>query len=102
MITRNQLVCSQRGTPSNHHNRQWELLTTANHYICMETPTFKHLSRLEICQRMTALCQRSADETLPGPEQERLQFASDKFRMEADDLAFQDLQQALMWAQRRH
>jgi hypothetical protein len=88
MLTRNKQVCSQRGTPSNHHNRQWELLTTATHYICMET--LKHLSQMEICRRMSILCQWSANETPPGPEQDRLQFASRKFWIEADNLAIQD------------
>jgi len=46
---------------------------------------------------MAAICQRSADQTLPGPEQERLQLASDKFRDEADTLALADLQQSSHW-----
>ena len=55
-----------------------------------------------ICQRMSTLCQRPADETLSGPEHDRTEFASQKFKTEAEDLAFQNLQQALMWPQRRH
>ena len=68
----------------------------------METPMFKNLSRKEICRRMSALCQRSADEAPAGIEQERLQVASNKFRVEADYLAFQDLQEALIWPERLH
>jgi hypothetical protein len=62
----------------------------------MENAMFKNLSPLEICRRMAAICQQSADETLPGIEQERFQRVSDKFTDEADDLAFQDLQLALV------
>ena len=46
---------------------------------------------------MAAICQRSADQTLPGLEQERLQHASDKFRDEADTLALAHLQQSSHW-----
>ena len=60
---------------------------------------FENLSPMEVCQRMSVICQKSADETLPGIEQERLQRVSDKFRDEADSLALQDLQQALLWPQ---
>jgi hypothetical protein len=43
---------------------------------------------------MAALCRKSANETLPGPEQESMQLASDKFSVEADCLAAQDLEPA--------
>jgi hypothetical protein len=79
-----------------------ELPFAATRYIFMETPAFKHLSQSAICLRMAMLCQRSADETPPGPEQDRHQAASDKFRIEADELAIQDLQRALLWPVRRH
>jgi hypothetical protein len=57
----------------------------------MENTTFKNLSRLEVCRRMPALCQKSADEMLPGVDHDRFQIASDKFREEADNLAALDL-----------
>jgi hypothetical protein len=63
----------------------------------MENNRFKNLSAIQICNRMAAICQRSADQTLPGLEQERLQLASDKFRDEADTLALADLQQSSHW-----
>jgi hypothetical protein len=62
----------------------------------MENAMFKNLSPLEICRRMAAICQQSADETLPGIEQNQFQRVSDKFSDEADELAFQDLQLALL------
>jgi len=61
---------------------------------------FANLSRMEICRKMAAICQTSADETCPGVEQERLQLASDQFRGEADELAIQELQAALLWPMR--
>jgi hypothetical protein len=63
----------------------------------MENPRFKNLSAIQICNRMAAICQRSADEALPGLERERHQHASDKFRDEADTLALADLQQSSQW-----
>jgi hypothetical protein len=66
----------------------------------MENAMFKNLSPLEICRRMAAICQQSADETLPGIEQMRFQRVSDKFRDEADHIAFQDLQLALLGSPR--
>ena len=71
-----------------------EPLIAATRLVCMETLTLKHLSQVEICRRMATLCQRSAKETPPGPEQERMQIASYKFSFEADDLAIQDLRRA--------
>ena len=58
---------------------------------------FKNLSRIDICHRMSAICQMSADESLPGDEQARLQMASDKFRNEADALTLTDLQKSPYW-----
>jgi len=72
----------------------------AARYKGMESAVFKNLSPLEICRRMSAICQQSADETPPGIEQDRFQRVSDKFRDEADDLAMQDLQLALLWSPR--
>jgi hypothetical protein len=66
----------------------------------MENAMFKNLSPMEICRRMAAICQQSANETLPGIEQERFQSVSDKFRDEADELALQDLQLALLGSAR--
>jgi hypothetical protein len=68
----------------------------------MENTMFKNMSRMAICRRMATICQKSADETLPGVEQEKFQMASNKFREEADDLAIQDLYQALLPTQRLH
>ena len=53
----------------------------------MEDTLFKNLSRIEVCRKMSAICQESADETKPGAERERLQTAANKFRDEADALA---------------
>jgi hypothetical protein len=53
----------------------------------MEDNLFKNLSPIEVCRKMSAICQKSADETSPGAEQERLQTAANKFRDEADTLA---------------
>ena len=58
---------------------------------------FKKMSAIEICHRMAAICQNSADVNLPGPERERFQFVSDKFRDEADTLALADLQHSPEW-----
>jgi hypothetical protein len=77
-------------------------VAAANRFVDMEHTMFKSLSPLEICRRMSAICQEAADETPPGIEQERLQKVSDKFRDEADSLAIQDLQEALVWPQRLH
>jgi hypothetical protein len=57
----------------------------------MENILFRNLSPIEVCRKMSAICQKSADETSPGAERERLQIASDKFKDEADDLAALDL-----------
>ena len=57
---------------------------------------------MEVCLRMATICQKAADESLPGIEQEKFQIASDKFRDEAGDLAIQDLYQALLAPQRFH
>jgi hypothetical protein len=57
----------------------------------MENTLFKNLSPIEVCRKMSAICQKSADETSPGAERERLQIASDKFRDKADNLATLDL-----------
>ena len=57
---------------------------------------FRNLSRKEVYRRMATICQKAADESLPGIEQEKFQMASDKFRDEADNLATQDLHQALL------
>jgi hypothetical protein len=62
----------------------------------MENFMFRNLSRMQVCRKMAMICQQSADETDPGVDHERLQDASDKFRAEADQLAIQDLQQALL------
>jgi hypothetical protein len=67
----------------------------------MEPPAPNYLSQVENCRRLAALRQKSADEAPPGPEQERHQVASDKFLIEADDLAFQALLQALLWPLKR-
>ena len=48
---------------------------------------FRHLSQMEVCRRMTVICQKSADQTPPGAEHDQLQAASDKFRDEAKSLA---------------
>jgi len=61
----------------------------------MENLLFANLSRMEICRKMAAICQRSADGTRWGIERERLQLASDQFRKEANELAMQALQAAL-------
>jgi hypothetical protein len=68
----------------------------------MENTPFRNLSPMQICLRMAALCQRSADESLPGIDQDRFQMASDKFRDEADSLAIEDLRQALLPSPRFH
>jgi hypothetical protein len=53
----------------------------------MEDTPFKNLSRIEVCRKMSAICQKSADETRPGAERERLRAAANKFSDEADALA---------------
>jgi hypothetical protein len=53
----------------------------------MEDTLFKNLSPMEICRKMSAICQKSADETRPGAERERLLVAANEFRDEADALA---------------
>jgi hypothetical protein len=53
----------------------------------MKDTLFKNLSPIEVCRKMSAICQKSADETRPGAEQERLRAAANKFRDEADALA---------------
>ena len=58
---------------------------------------FKNLSAIEICHRMAAICQNSADVNLPGPDRDRLQSVSEKFRREADSLALADLQHSPEW-----
>ena len=71
-------------------------------YTGMENTQFKNLSRLEICRIMAVLCQKAADETIPGADQDRFQMASDKFSDEADSLAIEDLQQAVLQPLRLH
>jgi hypothetical protein len=66
----------------------------------MENLMFENMSRMEICRRMSAHCQRSADETPAGDERETMQRASDKFKDEADQLAFDGLLAALIWPDR--
>jgi hypothetical protein len=100
-VTRNQQVCSRSGPAFKASQLKRERLIGATRYIGMETPTSKHLSQLEVCRRMSTLCQMSAAETPPGPEQERMQLASHKFSIEADELAVQDLEHALVWPLRR-
>jgi hypothetical protein len=68
----------------------------------MENTQFKNLSRMEICRIMAALCQKAADETIPGVDQDRFLMASDKFSDEADSLAIEDLQQILLQPLRLH
>ena len=51
---------------------------------------FKNLSPIEVCQKMSAICQKSADETSPGTERERLQAAANKFVDEANAPRFGD------------
>lgn len=63
----------------------------------MENLRFKNLSAIQVCHRMAAICQKSADQTVPGLEQQRLQLASNKFRDEADALALADLRQSVDW-----
>ena len=55
----------------------------ASRSLGMENSAFQKLSPMEICRRMSAICQKSADETRPGIHQRRLQKASDRFRDEA-------------------
>ena len=50
----------------------------------MENTMFENLSPEEVCRKMSAICQKSADETPPGAARERLLAASRKFRNEAD------------------
>ena len=66
-------------------------------YDEMENPMFRNLSVIDVCRRMSAICQKSADESLPGIGQARLQMASDKFRSEADVLTLAHLQQSSHW-----
>jgi hypothetical protein len=62
----------------------------------MENTLFKNLSPIEVCRKMSAICQKSADETSPGTERERLQKAADQFREEANALKFRDEANALL------
>jgi hypothetical protein len=55
----------------------------------MENTQFKNLSPMEVCRKMSAICQKSADETSPGAARERLQTASNKLRDDADRLEMQ-------------
>jgi len=66
----------------------------------MENAMFRNLSPMEICRKMSAICQKSADETAPGIDKQRLQSVSDKLSDEADGFAIQDLQEALLWPHR--
>ena len=52
----------------------------------MENRIFENLSQMEICRKMSVICQKSAEETLPGIDKQRLQTVSDYFRNEADAL----------------
>jgi hypothetical protein len=61
----------------------------------MEKLLFANLSRMEICRKMAAICQISADGTTWGIERERLQLASDQFKKEANELALRELQTAV-------
>jgi hypothetical protein len=62
----------------------------------MENFMFRNLSRMQVCHKMAMICQQSANETDPGIDHDRLQNAANRFRVEADELAIQDLQQALL------
>ena len=64
--------------------------TSDREAIGMENSMFENLSPIEVCRKMAAICQKSADETSPGAERERLQIASDKFMHEAKCLAMSD------------
>ena len=56
----------------------------------MENTLFEKLSPLEVCRKMSALCQQSAEETSPGAQRERLQAAANKFKDEAIALKMGD------------
>jgi hypothetical protein len=64
--------------------------------MMMENTIFEHLTQMEICQRMAVICQKSADQSLPGAERDQFQAACDKFRDEADSLATKDWQRTLL------
>ena len=70
--------------------------------MAMENTMFKNLSRMEVCRRMATICQKAADECMPGIQLEKFKMASDKFRNEADYLATKDLHQALLPPHRVH
>jgi hypothetical protein len=53
----------------------------------MKNTMFENLSPMEVCRKMSAICQQSADETAPGLSHERLQIATNKLKDEADTLA---------------
>ena len=64
--------------------------TTGGNTAGMENTLFEKLSPLEVCQKMWALCQQSADETSPGAQRERLQAAANRFKEEAIALKMED------------
>jgi hypothetical protein len=101
-LTEDSRVCSGAFMASKPTHLHPELPIEPPVYTGMENTQFKNLSRMEICRRMSALCQKSADETIPGVDQDRFQMASDKFRDEADSLAIEDLKQALLPSLRFH
>ena len=53
----------------------------------MEDSLFENMSPIAVCRKMSAICQKAADETSPGTERVRLKTAANKFRDEANALA---------------
>jgi hypothetical protein len=64
-----------------------ELCEAATRFLIMENRIFENLTPLEICRKMSVICQKAADETLPDMEKRRLQSACDLFNIEADALS---------------
>ena len=64
-----------------------ELCEAATRFLIMENRIFENLTPLEICKKMSVICQKAADETLPDMEKRRLQTACDHFNIEADALS---------------
>jgi len=52
----------------------------------MEHCIFENMSKIEICRKMSVICQQSADENFPGVDKARYQIVSDYFKGEADAL----------------
>jgi len=54
-------------------------------------------SHVKIFRRMAAHCRAEADAATSPAEREHMELASVQFKVEADDMAFEEMREALLW-----